>query len=177
MSPTISLDRHHLKYRKGPRELVLSVEWSGVAKTADCPIDFEVQLDAEPRWTTLAGEVIPAAEWGAILDSIADYYANGPVADIVAHDGSLLRGASAYRFYLQPHPRLSHYHEVGRTLHVPMARPVHGAREWSQRYVADFSGITSWTNPIAPLDPAHLRVIAERVVRQERIGVVGIPLK
>jgi hypothetical protein len=174
MNPTITVDRHFLGYSDGIHELILSVEWSGVAKTADCPIDFEVFVGALKTWTKPAGEPIDPAKREQLLDEISSYYSKGPVADFIGDNGELLRGASTFRFSLQIHPKPSLYYEVGRFLAIPMA-PSQGAREWHKKYVADFTGIKEWTNPRCPLDPIHLRLIAERIVRKERIGVTGVP--
>jgi hypothetical protein len=53
--------------------------------------------------------------------------------------------------------------------------PNHGAREWHKKYVADFTGIQEWTDPKCPLDPTYLALIANRIVRREQIGVMGLP--
>jgi hypothetical protein len=174
MSATITVHRTHLCYSDGPHELILGVEWSGVAKTADCPIDFEIWADTLDTWTKPAGEPISPSKREQLLDEIAAYYSTGPVADIIGKNGALLRGASTFRFSLQVYPNPSLYYEVGRFLSIPMA-PSHGAREWHKKYVADFSGIKEWTDPRSPLDPMHLKVIAERIVRKEKIGVTGLP--
>jgi hypothetical protein len=174
MSATITVDRQYLRYRIEGRELVLSVEWSGVPKTQDCPIDFEVFAEGIETWTTPAAEPIDPVTRERIWDEIAAYYSKGPVADIIGKNGALLRGGSTFRFSLQIYPTPSRYYEVGRFLAIPMA-PSHGAREWHKKYVVDFTGITEWSEPRVPLDPAHLKVIADRVVRKERIGVTGLP--
>ena len=177
MSTTISVDRNHLRYADGERELVLALEWSGVAKTADCPIDFEVFAPASDleRWTHPAGERIDPVRREQILDEIASYYSKGPVADIVGKNGALLRGASAFRFSLQISPQPSHYYEVGRHLAIPM-RATNGESEWHKKYVADFTDITESTEPRAPLGRDHLRLIARRIVDEKQIGVTGVPL-
>jgi hypothetical protein len=173
MKPTISVDRQHLRYSDGVHTLVLSAEWSGLAKTADSPIDLEIFADTLDTWTEPAGEPIDPAKREQLLDEIAGYYSKGPVADIIGKNSALLRGASTFRFCLHIHPNPSWYYEVGRFLAVPMAGTP-GAREWHKKYVADFTGITEWTEPRLPLDPAHVRLIADRVVRQARIGVTGL---
>jgi hypothetical protein len=175
MNPTITVDRNSLRYNHGIHELILSVEWSGVAKTADCPIDFEVSVETLETWTKPAGEPIDPVRREQLLDEIANYYSKGPVADLIGNNGALLRGGSTFRFSLQSHPTPSLYYEVGRFLAIPMA-PSQGAREWHKKYVADFTGIREWTDPRYPLDPTHLRLIAERIVRRERIGVTGLPV-
>jgi hypothetical protein len=174
MSSTITVDRQHLRYGDGEHELILSVEWSGVAKTGDCPIDFEIFAEEIETWTKPAGEQIDPVTRERLLDEIAASYSTGPVADIIGKNGALLRGASTFRFSLQVYPSHSCYYEVGRFLAIPMA-PSHGAREWHKKYVLDFTGITEWSDPRSPLDPAHLRLIADRIVRKERIGVTGLP--
>jgi hypothetical protein len=174
MSVSISVDHHNLYYRDGEHELILSVEWSGVAKTADCPIDFEIAVGSLDMWTKPAGEPINPAKREQLLDEIASCYAKGPVADLIGEDGALLRGASTFRFSLQNHPSPSLYYEVGRFLAIPMAA-TQGAKEWHKKYVADFTGIKEWTDPQSPVDAAHLRLIAERIVRKERIGIMGLP--
>ena len=174
MNAAITVDRHNLRYREGSRELVLEVEWSGVTKTADCPIDFEVFVEALETWTTPPGEPLDASKRDQVLDEISDYYSKAPIADIIGKNGALLRGASSFRFLLRAHPEPSLYYEVGRLLAIPMAPSV-GAREWHKKYVADFSGIHEWTEPQSPLNAAHLRLIADRILRKERIGVTGLP--
>ncbi|MEO6993965.1 MAG: hypothetical protein ABI273_10070 [Lacunisphaera sp.] len=58
MNPIITVDRQHLRYSEGGHELVLSVEWSAVAKTEDCPIDFEIDAGDLATWTKPVGEPI-----------------------------------------------------------------------------------------------------------------------
>jgi len=174
MNPSITVDRQTLRYTDGAHELVLSVEWSGVAKTADCPIDFEIFAETLDTWTKPAGEGIDPARREQLLDEISIYYSQGPIADIIGKNGALLRGASTFRFSLHAYPSPSCYYEPGRLLAIPMA-PARGAREWHKKYVADFTNITEWTDPRQPLDSSHLRLIANRIVRKERIGVTGLP--
>jgi hypothetical protein len=174
MNPSITVDRQHLRYVDGGHELVVSVEWSAVSKTADSPIDFEVYAGKLDTWTKPAGEPINPVKREQVLDEIAAYYAKAPAADLIGEKGALLRGASKFRFSLQIYPTPSYYYEVGRFLAIPMAPP-HGAKEWAKKYRLDFTGISEWTNPKQPLDPRHLQVIAERIVRRERIGVTGLP--
>jgi len=174
MNPTISVDRHQLYYCDGINELNLAVEWSGVAKTQDHPIDFEIYAGKLETWTKPAGEKMDPLRREQVLDEIAAYYAATPAADIIGENGALLRGPSKFRFSLQIHPTPSYYYEVGRFLALPMVR-TRGEREWHRKYVVDFSGITEWTQPKLPLDNDHLREIATRIVRAQRIGVTGLP--
>lgn len=175
MNRTIRVDRANLYYTDGVHELVLPVEWSGVAKTEDCPIDFEIIAGELACWTVPPGAPIEPARRAELLDEIADYYSKGPVADILGPNGCLLRGQSRYRFYLQIPPAPSRYYEAGRFLEIPMAQPAQGAREWNQRYILDFTGVGFWTSPKIPLDSQHLKEIARRIVAKERIGVRGLP--
>ncbi len=175
MGSQIRVDRQYLYYTDGPRELKLEVEWSAVAKTEDMPHDLEIYALDLTAWTTPPGEPIDPARREQLLDEIAEYYSRGPVADIIGPLGALLRGQSKYRFYLQIPPKPSRYYEVGRFLSIPMAPPVPGTREWSKKYILDFTGITEWTAPKIPLDPAHLNLIAKRIVGKEKIGAIGLP--
>jgi hypothetical protein len=175
MSRQISVDRQYLYYVDGPNELKLSVEWSAVAKTEDMPNDFEISARDLTAWTKPAGEPIDPARRERLLDEIAEYYSRGPVADIIGPGGALLRGQSKYRFYLHIPPKPSCYYEVGRFLSIPMAPPVPGTREWSKKYILDFSGITEWTDPRTPLEPEYLNAIARRIVAKEKIGAIGLP--
>ncbi|MGJ5817479.1 hypothetical protein [Paludibaculum fermentans] len=175
MSRTIRVDRTNLHYTDGAHELVLPVEWSAVAKTEDCPIDLEIVAGELGFWTVPAGEPIAPARREELLDEIAEYYAKGPVADILGPKGSLLRGQSKFRFYLQIPPTPSRYYEVGRFLEIPMAQPAPGARAWNERYILDFTGSRHWTQPQLALEAAHLQEIARRIARKERIGVRGLP--
>ncbi|HEY4246147.1 MAG TPA: hypothetical protein VGM64_04775 [Lacunisphaera sp.] len=173
MNPTITVDRQHLRYSDGGHELVLSVEWSAVAKTEDCPIDFEIDAGDLQTWTKPAGEPIDPIQREQVLHQIAAHYSKAPSADIIGKKGALLRGVSKFRFSLQLHPTPSYYYEVGRFLAIPMV-PATGEKEWHRKYVADFTGITEWTDPKLPLDENHLRLIADRIIRKERIGVTGL---
>src|SRR5262245_13071482 len=99
MSAHIEINRQRLLYDDGQHRLVIPVEWSGVAKTADHPAEVEIQVgDMKHEWTEPAGEPIPPATWEKVLDEIADYYSKGPQADIIGQDGALLRGVSKFRF-------------------------------------------------------------------------------
>jgi hypothetical protein len=140
MSASIKVDRSHLHYSDGPYMLKLKVEWSCVAKTEDCLIDFEIAAGDLQTWTDPAGELIGPVRREQLLDDIAEYYSHGPKADIIGPHGQLLRGQSKYRFYLHIPPAPSHYHEVGRFLAIPMATPAKGAKAWDERYVMDFTG-------------------------------------
>jgi hypothetical protein len=173
MAARIRVDRQYLHYEEGPYRLRLPVEWA-YAKTADHPIDFEIQAGALDRWTEPADAPIDAVRREAILDEICSYYANGPAADILGEDGALLRGPSKYRFYLQIPPTPSRYYEPGLFLSIPMAPPVHGSKERRHRFILDFNGVREWTSPRLPIDPQHLRMIARRIVEKEQIGVIGI---
>ena len=174
MSASISVDRHWLTYRNGGHELRLSVEWSGVAKTPDCPIDFEVDAGDLATWSAPAGEPISEHQREQILDEIAEYYSNGPKADIVGGRGVLLRGQSSFRFSLQIPPSPSYYSEVGRILAVPMQGNSQ-ARDWNRRYIADFSSVTHWTEPSLALDARHIALIAQRIADRHGIGIMGVP--
>ncbi|QOY88488.1 hypothetical protein [Paludibaculum fermentans] len=175
MSRTIRVDRKNLYYADGSHELILPVEWSAVAKTDDCPIDFEIIAGELACWTAPSGAAIEPALREELLNEIADYYSKGPVADIIGPKGSLLRGASTFRFYLQIPPVPSRYYEAGRFLEIPMAQPANGARAWNERYILDFTGVRDWTSPRLPLDSGHLKEIARRIVAKEHIGVRGLP--
>ena len=70
-------------------------------------------------------------------------------------------------------PKPSRYYEVGRFLEIPMAKTI-DAKIWEKKFIADFTGITRWTKPDLPLTKQDLTAIAERIVRQQRIGVVGL---
>jgi hypothetical protein len=171
MSVTIKVDRQRLYYRAGTHCLTLGVEWSGVSKTEDCPIDFEVSAFNLEKWDD--GESICSARREQLLDEIASYYAQGPVADIIGKDGEMLRGASKFRFSLQIPPTPSRYFEVGRSLLIPMV-PTHGVKEWNKKYILDFNDINEWSTPKTPLAPEYLKVIAERIVRTHQIGIIGL---
>jgi hypothetical protein len=175
MPAEIQVTREHLYYRDGAHLLSLPVEWSGVAKTEDCPIDFEISACDLANWTEPAGEPIEPARREELLDQIADYYSRAPAADIIGERGQLLRGVSKFRFYLHIPPEPSHYYEVGRFLAVPMAPPAKGAKFWHEKYVADLRGITHWTSPPGPLDREHLALIARRIARSHGIGITGAP--
>src|SRR5262249_20071752 len=104
---------------------------------------------------------------------IAAYYSSGPTADILGPGGALLRGASKFKFYLNIPPTPSRYFEVGRFLAIPMASPQ--GTQWHEKYVLDFTGVREWTEPRIPVEARHLHLIAEPIVRRERIGVMGLP--
>jgi hypothetical protein len=171
MSVTIRVDRQHLYYRDGTHDLTLAVEWSGVSKTEDCPIDFEISAANLETWD--GGEPISPANREQLLDEIASYYSTGPIADIIGKNGEMLRGASKFRFSLQIHPLPSRYHEVGRSLLIPMV-PTNGVKAWDKKYILDFSGINEWTSPKIPVSPEYLKLIAERIIRTQQIGVIGL---
>jgi hypothetical protein len=174
MAAQIRVDREHLYYEDGPNRLRLPVEWA-YAKTADHPIDFEIQAGAMEVWTEPPGMPIDPGRREAVLDEIADYYSMGPTADVIGKDGALLRGPSKYRFYLQIPPTPSRYYEKGFYLAIPMAPPVTGSKVWKERYILDFTGIREWTSPArVPIDPQHLRMIAKRIVDKEQIGAIGL---
>ncbi len=175
MSRTIRVDRRNLYYNDAGHELILPVEWSAVAKTDDCPIDFEIIAGELAYWTAPSGAPIEPARREELLNEISEYYSRGPVADIIGPNGCLLRGRSAFRFYLQIPPVPSRYYEAGRFLEIPMAQPAKGAREWHQRYILDFTEVRHWTSPRLPLDSEHLQEIARRIVAKEHIGVRGLP--
>ena len=172
---TIRVDRQHLYYETETHKLQLPVEWSFVAKTEDCPIDFEVDAAKLDTWTEPAGEPIDPARREQLLDEIAEYYSRGPIADIVGEHGALLRGKSTFRFYLHIPPSPSHYYEVGRFLAIPMAPLVKGTKDRRVMWKMDVRGITAWTSPQIPLDPEYLRFIVGRIVAKEQIGVIGLP--
>ena len=174
MPATITVDHHYLHYTDGDHKLKLSVEWSGVAKTADHPCDLEIHAGDLSHWTEPAGEPISPARREALLDEIAAYYSESPAADIIGLNGELLRGQSKYRFSLQIHPNPSRYYEAGRFLAIPMAAPEPGAREFARRYILDLRGITEWTHPKLPLDRAQLHRMVRKIVEREKIGVVGL---
>jgi hypothetical protein len=171
MSLTIKVDRQYLYYSDGTHDLTLAVEWSGVSKTEDCPIDFEISAANLETWD--GGKPISPVHREQVLDNIANYYSTGPIADIIGKNGEMLRGASKFRFSLQIHPMPSRYHGVGRRLMIPMM-PTHRVKKWNEKYILDFSGINEWTTPKTPLRPEYLNLIAERIVRTQRVGVIGV---
>lgn len=171
MSAHIEINRQRLLYDDGQHRLVIAVEWSGVAKTADHPVDVEIQVgDMKHVWSEPAGEPIPDATWERVLDEIADYYSRGPQADIIGKDGALLRGVSRFRFYLNVHPYPSRYYEAGHFLTIPMVKTDRGARP---RLVLDASSVHRWTFPDEPLPPGKLDEILARAVKENpQIGVL-----
>jgi hypothetical protein len=173
MAGTISVDRHSLHYSDGSHTLTLPVEWSYIAKTDESPIDLEILAQDLSTWTEPAGEPIDPVRREQLLDEIAAHYAKGPAADILGPHGALLRGPSKFKFYLQIPPTPSRYYEVGRFLAIPMAPPQ--GKQWHEKYVLDFTGVREWTEPRLSLEASHLHLIAERIVRRERIGVKGLP--
>ena len=174
MPAVISVDHHHLYYAEGEHRLKLEVEWSGVARTEDHPCEFEIYPGELTHWTEPAGEAISAERREAVLDEIAAYYSQPPMADIIGERGELLRGQSKYRFSLQIYPEPSRYYEVGRFLAIPMAKPEKGAKEFARRYVLDLRGITEWTSPKLPIERAHLEQMIRKIVDREKIGVIGL---
>ncbi len=171
MSVKIEVDRQKLVYDDGEHKLVLHVDWSFTPKTPESPVDFEVDVSDVKTWTEPAGQPIDRATWEKVLDEIAARYAKGPQADIVGHDGALLRGVSQYKFYLQSYPRPSRYYEVGRYLAIPMVQTDKSAR---QSYVLDISGTTAWTSPKEPLPRQRLDEIVARIVKKNpHVGVLG----
>jgi hypothetical protein len=153
----------------GQHKLELPVEWSGVAKTEDHPMDVEIQVGDMSAWTSPAGEPIPPATRERILDEIAASYSKGPFADIVDDDGALLRGVSRYRFVLRMHPDPSVYSEPRRRLNIPMVNTEPSARP---QLVLDISNIREWTYPKEPISQEKLEEIVARALKQSpQIGV------
>jgi hypothetical protein len=121
MSITISVDREWLHCGDGPHELKLPVEWPFVARTKNCPIDFEVLADDLATRTKLAGEPIDPVRCEQVLGEIADYHSKAPAADIIGTDRAFLRGLSAFKFSHQIHPTPSPCHEAGRLVRLQSA--------------------------------------------------------
>ena len=171
MSAHIEINRQRLLYDDGQHQLVLPVEWTSTPKTADHPLDVEIQVGDMPKeWTTPAGEPIPPATWEKVLDEIAEYYSQGPQADIIGKNGALLRGVSRFRFYLNVFPYPSRYYEPGHYVAIPMVQTDRSARP---RLVLDVSGLHQWTSPEEPLPPEKLDEILERAVKENpQIGVL-----
>jgi len=171
MSAHIEIDRQRLLYDDGKHQLVIPVEWTSVPKTADHPLDVEIQVgDMKKEWTTPAGEPIPDETWEAILDEIAEYYSKGPQADIIGKKGALLRGVSRFRFYLNVYPRPSRYYEARYYLEIPMVQTDRGA---VPRLVLDARGIQRWTSPEAVLSPTKLdEILGVAVKENPQIGVL-----
>ncbi|MFN7922659.1 MAG: hypothetical protein U0Q16_21320 [Bryobacteraceae bacterium] len=165
---SIRVDHHNLYYSDGEHSLRLSVEWSFAAKTADHPLDFEIQAGGLNAWTDPPGKPIDPARREQLLDELAAHYSQAPAADIIGDRGELLRGVSAYRFYYDIYPKPSRYYEIGKYLAIPATGPRSKAG-----LVLDFSGITRWTAPDLRIEPAHLALIAKRVTQKGFISVAG----